>query len=390
MEHAPHPAAPGISRWRCEPFRIFFPLGVLFAWIGVGHWLLYTTGVTATYSCMVHGLVQMQAFMMAFATGFLLTAVPRRTQTPAVTRTEMGALATALVVTTVGAIAERWVISEIAYAALFVLLGQFALRRFLGRAAGRRPPAAFVLVPIAALQGFSGAVLIAAAELQGVPVWMSNLGRLMVEQGVFLCLAVGIGGLVLPLMAGAPPPTDLGASPREAWKALKYGSAGAAIFTSLLLEQVGFERGGPLLRAMVVAIGLGLGGGAWRPPAKAGVHRKLVWLATWLMPVGLIVSALWPDYRVPALHILFIGGFSLMAFGVATHVALSHLNMEQLALGRPPAVIILGAAFMIALFARFAADASNTYFLHLGWAAVVWILGSAVWLIFFGPKLMRS
>ena len=117
-------------------------------------------------------------------------------------------------------------------------------------------------------------------------------------------------------------------------------------------------------------------------------HRKLVWLAVWLMPVGLITSALWPDYRVPALHILFIGGFSLLVFGVATHVALSHFNLEQLGLGRPPAVIVLGAAILIALGARLAADYSDTYFLHLGWAAATWILGSAVWLVFFCSKLL--
>ncbi|MHB8381409.1 MAG: NnrS family protein [Candidatus Binataceae bacterium] len=385
-----HPARPAISLWRSEPFRIFFPVGVIFAWIGVGHWLTYATGVTATYSCNVHGLVQMQAFMMAFATGFLLTALPRRTNTPAATRIEMGALIAALVVTTVGALAEHWVISEIGYAAMFVLLVQFALRRFLGHAAGRRPPAAFVLVPIAALIGLAGAVLIAATEFQGAPAWTSNLGRLMVEQGVFLCLAVGIGALVLPLVGGAPPPPDLDSSPREAWKALAYACAGVAIFTSLMMEQAGFERSGPLLRAIVVALGLGLGGGAWRLPSKTGLHRQLVWLSAWLMPVGLIVSAIWPDYRVPALHILFIGGFSLLVFGVATHVALGHLNMDQLALGRPPVVIILGTAFMLALLVRLAADASNTYFLYLGWAASLWIAGSAVWLAFFAPKMMRS
>ena len=384
-----YPERPGISRWRNEPFRIFFPLGVLFAWIGVGHWLTYAVGVTATYSCKFHGLVQMQAFMMAFASGFLLTAVPRRTQTQAVTRTEIALLVTAMVLTTVGAIADQWVISEIAYAALFVLLGQFAVRRFIGRAAGRRPPAAFVLVPIAAMQGLGGAALTIAAQFQGAPAWTSNLGRLLVEQGVFLCLALGIGGLILPIMGGEPPPADLGSSPRETWKALAYGAAGIAIFVSLVLEQSGFERSGPVVRAVVVAIGLGLGGGAWRAPRKSGAHRKLVWLATWLMPLGLIVSGLWPDYRVPALHILFIGGFSLLAFGVATHVSLGHLDMEQVGLGRPPAVIILGAAFILALLARFAADASNTYFIHLGWAAAVWILGSATWLAFFGPKLMR-
>ena len=312
-EHALYPGNPRIARWLDEPFRIFFPLAVLFGWIGVGHWLTYATGVTATYSCKFHGLVQMQAFMMAFAVGFLLTAVPRRTQTQPVSKFEMSALAGALAITTIAAIADRWIISEMSYTAIFLILGRFAVRRFVGRTTGRRPPAAFVLVPIAALQGFAGATLIASADFENAPGWTSTLGRLMVEQGVFLCLAVGIGGLVLPLMAGAAPPADLGSSPRETRKALMYSCAGILIFVSLLMESLGLERRGPSLRAVVVASGLILGGGIWKKPGKTGVHHKLVWMSTWLMPIGLIVSALWPDYRVPALHILFIGAFSLMA-----------------------------------------------------------------------------
>jgi uncharacterized protein involved in response to NO len=389
-ELVPPQAGTSSPRWRSEPFRIFFPLGVVLAWIGIGHWLLYATGATATYSCTFHGLVQMQAFMMAFAVGFLLTALPRRTQTAPVAPLEALLSAAALVVTTAAAMTEHWVVAEIAYVGLLGVLLQFAGRRFLARTAGRRPPAAFVLVPFAALHGLIGAGLVTAPEVAGVPGWTGHLGRLLVEQGVFLCLAVGIGSLVLPLMAGASPPPDLGSAPREAWKALLYAAAGAAIFASLLLEQGGFVRTGPLLRAAVVAVGIGIGGGAWRPPGKPGVHRKLVWLSVWLMPVGLIVSATWPDYRVPALHILFIGGFSLMAFGVATHVILSHLDMEHLALGRPAPVVGLGVAFLVALCARLAADASETYFVHIGWAAALWILGSAVWLAFVAPKLLRS
>ena len=389
IEHAHALRDAPASRWRSEPFRIFFPLGVVFAWVGVGHWLAYTTGLTATYSCKLHGSVQMQAFMMAFAAGFLLTAVPRRTQTRPVTRIEMGAMVAALVVTTIGALYERWIVCEAAYAAVFAILAQFAMRRFIGRAAGRRPPAAFVLVPIAALTGLVGAALIAAPEIVDLPSWTSDLGRLMVEQGVFLCLAVGIGGLVLPLIGGASPPPDLGSSPRETRKAIAFGIAGLAIVASFVVEQIGFASVGSLARAVVVAIGLGLGAGAWRPPGKTGAHRKLVWLSAWMMPVGLTASALWPDYRVPALHILFIGGFGLMAFSVATHVTLGHLNMEQLALGRPPVVIVLGAAFIIAMLARLTADASSAYFVHLGWASAVWIFGSAAWLVFFLPKLLR-
>ena len=42
------------------------------------------------------------------------------------------------------------------------------------------------------------------------------------EQGVFLCWVVGIGGLVLPLMSGATPPADMAWSPRERRKLLAY------------------------------------------------------------------------------------------------------------------------------------------------------------------------
>ncbi len=376
-------------RWRREPFRPFFPLGVLLGWLGIGHWVLYSSGITATYSCMLHGLIQTQAFLMAFAVGFLMTALPRRTQTDPPTATELGLAAASLVVTAAAALAERWTIAELGYVAALVILLQFAVRRFLGRAAGRRPPAAFVLVPFAFVHGIAGAALLLAWSAAGAPGWTAGFGRLLVEQGVFLCLVVGIGGLVLPLMAGAPPPPDLGSSPHEARKALAYGAAGATIFASLAAEQLGWVRLGPIVRAVAVGGGLGGGGGAWRLPRRAGLHRRLVWLAVWLAPIGLAWSGLQPDYRVPALHVLFIGGFSLLAFGVATHVALSHLDLSDAREGSPAAIWVTGIGILVAMLGRVVADWSATYFQHLGAAGAAWIVGSAAWLFYLGPKLLE-
>ena len=374
--------------WRREPFRIFFPLAVLLGWIGVGHWLLYTVGITATFSGFLHGQVMMQAFMMALAIGFLLTALPRRTQGPPPSALEIGLAIVALLTITAAALGQRWVLAQLTYAALFLLLLQFAVRRFVGHTAGRRPPASFVLVPIAVAHGLAGAMLIVVSTRPGAPAWAIGLGRLFVEQGVFLCLAVGIGSLVLPLMAGTPPPADLGSSPAERWKIAAYAGLGATICASMILEASGWMRLGPLLRALVVALGLGVGGGAWRSPGKPGLHRRLVWLSVWLMPIGLVGAGLFPDFRVAALHVLFIGGFSLLGFNVATHVALSHLDLERLALGRPPAVAALGATVLLAMLARVAADLSDTYFDHIGWAAGLWLAGSVVWLAFLGPRLL--
>jgi uncharacterized protein involved in response to NO len=385
---APSPAR-GAPDWHREPFRIFFPLAVVIGWIGVGHWLLYVLGVTSSFSGFLHGQLMMQAFMMAFAVGFLLTAVPRRTQASPPSTLEIATAVAALLAVTVAALRQRWALAQLAYIALVLLLLQFALRRFMTGGGARRPPASFVLVPIAVAQGLGGAVLIARAAADGAAPWMIGLGRLLVEQGVFLCLAVGIGSLVLPLMSGSPPPADLGSTPGERWKAGGYAALGVALAATFVFEQAGWVRAAPIVRAALVAGGLAVGGGAWRPPGKSGLHRRLVWTSVWLMPIGLIGAGLFPDLRIAALHVLFIGGFSLMGFGVATHVSLSHLDLEVLALGKPAAVRVLGATVLLAMLARVAADLSHTYFEHLGCAAALWLVGSGVWLAFLAPKLAR-
>jgi uncharacterized protein involved in response to NO len=374
--------------WRREPFRPFFPLGVLLGWVGISHWVFYATGITSTYSCMLHGLVQTQGFLMAFAVGFLMTALPRRTLASPASAPEMWLVAAALTSVVAAAMAERWTVVEIGYVIVLLVLLQFAVRRFLGRASGRRPPAAFVLIPFAFLHGIAGAGCILAWAELGAPGWTVGLGRLFVEQGVFLCLVVGIGGLILPLMAGASPPPDLDTSPTERVKAVAYGAIGVTILASLVLEHLGWTRLGPLARAAVVAGGLAFGGGAWRPPAQPGLHRRLVWLAVWLTPLGLALSAISPEWRIPALHVLFIGGFSLLAFGVATHVALSHLSPDRAREGSPVAVKILGGGIVLAMLGRLVADWSASYFPHLGASAAVWLVASAAWLAYLGPKLL--
>jgi hypothetical protein len=53
-----------------------------------------------------------QAFLTAFALGFLFTALPRRTRSAPPTTGELAAAAGALGLAAAGALAERWVIAE--------------------------------------------------------------------------------------------------------------------------------------------------------------------------------------------------------------------------------------------------------------------------------------
>jgi uncharacterized protein involved in response to NO len=232
------------------------------------------------------------------------------------------------------------------------------------------------------MNGVVGALLLLGEGGQAIA-----LGRLLVEQGVFLCLVLGVGALILPLVGGRTPPADLDRSPRERIRLVLYLVLGLSLDATLVAEVRGLVSTAPLARALVVGIGLAAGG-AWRTPCEPDLHRWLAWLGAWLVPVGLVLSGLLPDYRVPALHVLFIGGFATLGLGVATHVSFGHLGLAPSQHGRRM-VPALAIGLLLAMLARVAADWSDGYFQHLGWAAASWMAGTGVWIVVLGPRLLR-
>jgi uncharacterized protein involved in response to NO len=60
-----------------EPFRLFFPAGVLAGLLGVALWPLHFGGYVAFYPGQVHARLMAFGFFGAFILGFLGTALPR-------------------------------------------------------------------------------------------------------------------------------------------------------------------------------------------------------------------------------------------------------------------------------------------------------------------------
>jgi uncharacterized protein involved in response to NO len=59
-----------------EPFRVFFPAGVLGGIVGVALWPLYFTHVTEFYPGLGHARIMACGLFGAFIFGFLGTAIP--------------------------------------------------------------------------------------------------------------------------------------------------------------------------------------------------------------------------------------------------------------------------------------------------------------------------
>ena len=76
-----HPSNARLTINCCEgPFRIFFPIGAVFALVGVALWPLYYAGAVAEYPSILHARLMIEGFMSSFIIGFLGTAGPRTTE----------------------------------------------------------------------------------------------------------------------------------------------------------------------------------------------------------------------------------------------------------------------------------------------------------------------
>jgi uncharacterized protein involved in response to NO len=321
MASAPHLAAPA---WRREPYRALFSLGAGLAIAAVLPFVSRGAGGGALG--LFHPLAQIHGFLSCFLIGFLFTFLPRRTRTPAPGPWEMGA---ALALPS-ACVASAWVGRAALAHGLWLVLAAVVLRFTIRRtgAAARPPfPAAFVWVPLSVLAGAAGALLSALAPLVAASsapaAW--SLGRALLAQGFVTGLVLGVGGSLLPaLTRGEDAVTVRAQEPGRARRAPGlHGLAALAFFASFPIEALLDARIGMWLRAIAATGALALAAGLRRAPALPGFLWRLVWLAAWLVPLGYWLAALAPSLRTAALHVVFVGGFTLLTLAIAAHVVLS-------------------------------------------------------------------
>jgi len=368
---------------RHDPYRVFFPLGVLLAWAGVLHWLLLSLGVIDEYRSIFHAFAQIEGFMTCFAAGFLMTLIPRRTQTDPPAAWQLAVAMACPVAIVIAAWFELWAASQVPWLVLMAVLIQFAVSRF--RRATLAVPNSFVWVVLALAMGVSGSVLAGVGAAMGDESWwLHEAGRALVLQGMFTGLVLGIGGMLLPVITrGAPP---LVAVPSRRAKLLHL-AAGLAFVATFFVE----GRAGYGLRAAIVLAVLLLSAEIWRAPTVPGLHRRLIWLSAWMLPLGPACVALWPQYEKAGLHVMFIGCFATMALCISIHVVLSHGGRPQLLLERPRPVALMGLLLAAALGLRALVNLDQPHaYRWLGLAAASFLLATLAWAGFLISALRAS
>ena len=364
-----------------EPFRLFFPVGVIATFAGVVPWVLYFAGAKSGYPGYGHGMVQIQGFEMAFATGFLMTAVPRFLEARGTRSWELVCGLALCAATALALSLDYAVAGEVLFLAISLHLSVFVLRRLWGR--GDDPPPYFAFLPI----GFLSAILGACLILWPVAT-LPRLGELLVEQGVMLSFLLAVGSHLGPRLIyghrGFPETT----TPAAHRRLRRLFGVGLLLLLSFPLEAAGFARAGVGLRAAIVSWYLFGELKLYRAPARGLLHTHLFRLSFYSVAAGLWLVTLVPIPASASLHLMFVGGFGLMTFVVATRVTVGHGGFEELWETNRAAVIVPLTLIALSAPTRLAADALPAFYFELiVGAGALWLAGAALWGLMFVPKL---
>lgn len=373
-----------------EPYRLLFPVGILWALFGSSHWLAFHFRLTTDYGPLYHGLVQIIGFGGCLAAGFLMTALPNFLGTRPAAPWE---LLLALLFGLAGGTAlllNHIRLGVLSFLLLMVLLDVFTLRRYLKRQ-GEPPPFAYIVWGLAL--GTVGPLLV-LFPCPGLP----RVGVLMLEQGFLLALVMGIGSFLGARFIGTfQPPAFLfrmapGQPPVPPFVKMKrlFFVGGLLFFASFWLEGI-LPMAGKLLRAAVVTAQFCVFGRIYRRPTQPFLTARLLWLSFWLLIAGLWLGALLPRYEIHALHVAYIGGLGLMMLVMGFRVVVSHGGVGHLWERVRVPLWIIGTCVGLAILLRVGAVfVPKLYTHHLAGAAALWNVALVVWAFIALPYLTPS
>ena len=377
-----------------EPFRIFFPLGLLLGAIGVALWPLYVWHAIGFYPAQAHVRLMIEGMMGSFIIGFLGTAGPRLLDARPLNGLEICVLFALQLLSALLHLAQNQTTGDIVFLVLLLFfLGTMATR---ARSAQDLPPPNFVLVLFGLLNAIVGIFLITASKSIANGLFFNQLGGLMLNEGFVLFPILGVGAFFFPkLLGGAKPePADLQIADALWRKRVAIAAlTGLVIWTSFVLEALAWTRIAAVVRGlMTLSYFVAQGHLLKRPsPAVAGFLAQGFRLGALLLVAGLFLPAALPGYRVANLHLTFIGGFSIIVFTVSTRVIIGHAGQSHLFRKRlgflMAALMLLVVAMVTRVGADFIPPARNS---HLVYAALIWLLAAIVWAVALGPKLSLS
>lgn len=362
---------------RTEPFRLFFPAGILASILGVSMWPLLYAGWLDFYPGETHARLMIQGFVSAFALGFLGTAFPKMIESPALTWPELGILLSGYV----GGVSTLSFGHVAAGDSLFLFTWIFMAGCLAVRIAFFRkdlPPPGFVLAGMGLMAGITGTIMLLIGRIDVPSDFQRALAPLLLYEAFILGPIVGIGGFLFPRFFADKPGTEQ----RWSWKqrALFAFFAGLAILGTYLAQASGWAASAPVARAIIVTTYLMSQCMPFRRGGNTGSLSFMLQIAISCLLLGILISGVSPAFQVAVKHVLFIGGYGLLILAVASRVTWGHSGNIDLAEGKRRSLRIILCIVLLGMTTRVVADFVPAIRVsHHIYAALSWVIAVAIW-----------
>lgn len=387
----PNSRIPSIELAVSEPFRVFFPVGVVLGIIGVMLWPLYEWGLVSLYPSLMHARVLILGFVGLFVLGFMGTAFPRLLGIKG-----FGAIPVfgGLFFHLLGQLfylRNQIFSGEVCSLVLWSLVIIFIFKGLLKRK--DMPPPGFVLV-VAGLSCLWLSLFLTV--LGGVGVWAPSWGfvisRVFLYEAFPTLLILGVAPYFFPKILGGPNHHEFEESrtPDRRWKQLAIRAGFAAVF---LLAGYITKTKDSVLGSIVVSFVLVTY--MWvevplRPHSQEQQGSLAFGLLVGMLGIllGSIGPALFPQFRIGVFHLLMVGGVSLILMIVSTRVVHGHGGAVPRSTGSKWWIRLIWILLPAAGLTRLSADVMPaTRSSHFVYAALLFVVCALIWLGKNGPLL---
>lgn len=380
----------GFEVLRKDPFRVFFPVGVLVGIFGSMLWPLAAWKPEVFgYPSEGHRYLMIAGFLLAFVIGFLMTAIPRFTKTSTCSGIELIS-AIFLFALSHGAFLFLGIKVFFAGTALSVLvLVRFGLSRLAKRK--DNPPSTFIFVG-------AGILLLGVCSILSMFNWNSQADLLIKNlffQGSVLCLIIGVGSRLLPGIFGW---AEIISEQRRIYERpipyLKVVPKGlfvcvVCLITSFFIETLYLEYLGQWIRAVLISTIATYYWRLHRFPRNKTFLTAFLWISGWCILLGVVLDVFGVLPRADALHLLFVGGFSLMTLMIASRVTIAHCGGSGLFNENSNILLLVGVLVILSAFGRILSALSPAGYLQsLGVFGLVWAVALVTWGVAFIPAML--
>lgn len=374
-----------------EPFRLFFPFGIVAGILGVLLWPLFYAELTSYYPGIAHSRIMAECFTGAFLFGFFLTAWPRLIEAPRIHSSLSIAVALLLSTSLVAHLANEIFAGDLSFLGASLIVVAAGLRAYFKRQ--DLPPPGFVLGAAGILFGLIGALLLLLFSTGSVGAQVYAAGKTLLFQGFSLLPIIGVGVFFFPKLLGVPNRHAPAANKPER-ASYKLRVAGAAITAVLFLLSIILEATGLIWHAyslrLVALVGYFL---SELNPLKLnnkasclGIPLRIA-LGTALIGIAFIIIQ--PALKIGWLHVYFIGGLTPVIILISMRVVFGHSGQRHRLTSKRFRRFAGGAValLLIASISRISGDFMPRIQIgHYIYAAAIWIISSAAWLVVIAPR----